>query len=579
VTALSALSEDVGDEPWDSPKTGVYAEVLFRAAVALAQFRPQSIILLKYDETTGSLRAEAHWGRPEDAARFLESIPSHAWIYTDAMRRQAPVYPATGIDRRECPRPADVFASFSAAAASPGGIAVWFESVLSAERLKSAGESLRRSVTEIESAGGGLRRIATEMESALPPYGSFSDPTDLAALARIGETLASAPGQSEALTSLTRETRALVNAERVTFWLLENSGDRLIAAATCGSNGSQMEETRIPARAGIVGWVLETGQPAVVRDVENDARYCALTDGLGNGKTRSLVSVPIVCTGRVAGVIEAVSSSVVSFVGRDVDLLKVLAGYAALIMENARLREAEQELHRLATAAQAQLAQNDRLSAIGHLTASLAHELNNPLHALHNSLEVILSFPLKEEEKDAYLQMADEEVSRLIEMVNRILEYARRPSDEMKVTNLNMVTQRVLLLAGKYLQHQRIRVELWLADALPDTLGNPARLGQVLLNLIVNAAEAMPAGGTLSLTTEENGQGGVLLRVSDTGQGMAPETLARLFEPFCSTKEKGTGLGLSISKQIVAQHGGSISVQSSLGVGTQFEVHLPALSR
>jgi signal transduction histidine kinase len=189
---------------------------------------------------------------------------------------------------------------------------------------------------------------------------------------------------------------------------------------------------------------------------------------------------------------------------------------------------------------------------------------------------MMLAFSLDEEERQSYICMADEEVKRLIGMVNRVLEFSRRPVDEVTTLDINRVIDKVLELSGKYMQHRHISLEVDLGEDLPPVPGNAGRLGQVFLNLVINAVEAMPSGGTLRVQSSWTGDDYVEVKVSDTGHGIPPNIIDRVFEPFFSTKKQGTGLGLSISHNIVEQHGGRISVQSQVGEGAVFEVQLPA---
>ncbi|MCK4472057.1 MAG: hypothetical protein KAW49_09765, partial [Anaerolineae bacterium] len=207
----------------------------------------------------------------------------------------------------------------------------------------------------------------------------------------------------------------------------------------------------------------------------------------------------------------------------------------------------------------------------------VAHEINNPLQAIHNSLQLMLTFALNAEEQEEYLQMADEEVERLISMATHILEFARRPQREMRLTRLNEVVEKVLALTSKYLQHRHIILRQDLSPDVPAVLATPDELGQVFLNLVLNAVDAMPEGGTLSISSHLAENERLAVAFSDTGNGIPPEYLNRIFEPFFSTREEGTGLGLTISYNVVERHGGEITVQSVMGEGTTFTVWLPAL--
>jgi len=310
----------------------------------------------------------------------------------------------------------------------------------------------------------------------------------------------------------------------------------------------------------------------LIDNVTQTSCYFQCTPGL-----RSELAVPVQVGDRVVAVLNAGSSRPAAFGEDDLRTLQAIAAQLGVVMENAQLYEAEREQRRLVERSQVQLVQSERLAATGRLAASLAHEINNPLQAIHNSLQLMLTFPLEAEEQREYLQMADEEVERLIGMVTRILEFARRPQREMQPTNLNEVIEKVLTLTSKYLQHRHVVLRQDLLPDAPAVLAIPDELGQVFLNLVLNAVDAMPEGGTLSISSRLTEDGCLAVAFSDTGHGIPPEHLDRIFEPFFSTKEEGTGLGLTVSYDVVKRHGGKITVQSVMGEGTTFTVWLPAL--
>lgn len=172
--------------------------------------------------------------------------------------------------------------------------------------------------------------------------------------------------------------------------------------------------------------------------------------------------------------------------------------------------------------------------------------------------------------------MAQSEVERLIEIVQRMLDFYRPSRGGVKSADLNRVVGEVLALAQKRFQHSRIEVHTDLQPDLPEISLVPDQISQVLLNLVINAIEALPSGGDLWIKTAlSDGGGEVLLSVRDNGLGMSSEQIAHLFEPFYTTKSEGTGLGLAISYGIIERHGGAIEVSSQPGEGTTFVVRLP----
>jgi len=225
---------------------------------------------------------------------------------------------------------------------------------------------------------------------------------------------------------------------------------------------------------------------------------------------------------------------------------------------------------------QAQLIQAEKLAAMGRLAASIAHEINNPLQAIHNCLHLNLKKPLNEEKKTSYLGMAQEEVDRLITIVQRMLEFYRPSREGMAPTDVHTIIENVLALSSKRLQHGKITVTKKLAPDLPVISAVSDQLKQVFLNLVINAIEAMPEGGELYVETRLNeDRDGLSVTVADTGVGLSEEEQEKIFEPFFTTKATGTGLGLSVSYGIIERHGGRIEVQSQSGQGATFTIHLP----
>jgi two-component system NtrC family sensor kinase len=228
---------------------------------------------------------------------------------------------------------------------------------------------------------------------------------------------------------------------------------------------------------------------------------------------------------------------------------------------------------------QAKLIQAEKLAATGRLAASVAHEINNPLQGISNYLAVISRQVAKEGSLREDLEMVKLGFERISEIVRRLRAFYRPAEEGMEPTDINGVVERVLALVGHQLSLGQVAVKRELAEQELPVLGSAGQLEQVLVNLVVNAQEAMPRGGQLVVRTAlcENV---VQLEVSDTGLGMSEEELSTLFEPFHNGVDgKGLGLGLWISHNIIDAHGGQIEVESQMGRGTTFTISLPAYER
>jgi len=237
---------------------------------------------------------------------------------------------------------------------------------------------------------------------------------------------------------------------------------------------------------------------------------------------------------------------------------------------------AERE-HRLELATRRQIGRSEKLASIGRLAAGVAHEINNPLTGVLTFAHLLRQKVNMDDQDRQDLDLIIRETTRAAEIVRGLLDFARERPALKEPLDCNEVIRRTLRLLGNQKVFQQIAIVEDLADDLPRVDGDMNQLQQVLLNLSLNACEAMPGGGTLSVRTSAR-DGRVWIEVTDTGCGIKEEHLESVFEPFFSTKPagKGTGLGLSVSYGIVRQHGGSLEVDSVEGRGATFTLILPA---
>jgi two-component system, NtrC family, sensor kinase len=229
-----------------------------------------------------------------------------------------------------------------------------------------------------------------------------------------------------------------------------------------------------------------------------------------------------------------------------------------------------------------QLAQADKLSSIGLLAAGVAHEINTPL-AVISSYAQMLSKQLRGDARlGPVLDKITQQSFRAAEIANGLLNFSRTSTTEFRETDLNQVIRDTLSLLEHQFKTAQIDINLDLAEQLPAIHGNPGKLQQVFLNLLLNAKEAMQGGGSLRVSTLVNGH--VEALITDSGSGIAPEHLKRIYDPFFTTKttprpgdRRGTGLGLSVSYGIIQEHAGKIQVESAVGAGTTFHLEFPLL--
>jgi signal transduction histidine kinase len=233
---------------------------------------------------------------------------------------------------------------------------------------------------------------------------------------------------------------------------------------------------------------------------------------------------------------------------------------------------------------QKQLLQVEKLHALGQLSAAIAHEINNPLAGVLVYVQLlrkkIKNDSFNPEETDDILSKMETALSHSTNLVRSLLDFARQSTPTLKPLVIGEVIDQALALVGHQAMMKKIIVERNETSDLPLVKGDFSQLQQVFINLTVNAIQAMSEGGTLTIGSSADGQGFLKVIVQDTGVGIPPENIEKLFTPFFSTKEavKGVGLGLAVSYGIIERHGGRIEVQSEVNKGSVFSVYLPLCS-
>ncbi len=257
------------------------------------------------------------------------------------------------------------------------------------------------------------------------------------------------------------------------------------------------------------------------------------------------------------------------FLREERNLIDAVAQQVGLIVER---REAELDRVHL----QSQLQHADRLATIGFLAAGVAHELNEPLGNILGFAQLARKCPNLPESAEEDLAKIETASLHAREIIRKLLGFARQMPPEMALVSINDVVREGLLFLDARCSRTGVEVECALDEALPLVFADAAQLHQVLVNLVVNALQAMPEGGTLRVQTVVDG-GHVCLNVEDSGVGMSADVLERVFVPFFTTKdvEQGTGLGLPVVHGIVTSHEGTIEIHSEAGRGTRVEIRLP----
>jgi len=225
---------------------------------------------------------------------------------------------------------------------------------------------------------------------------------------------------------------------------------------------------------------------------------------------------------------------------------------------------------------QEKLLQSEKLAAMGRLTSQIAHELNNPLYGIMNTLELLKTEISPQSKRRKILDMALSETVRLTELLRKMLRFSKPDEEEKQATDVNIILDEILLLVGKQLQENSIRISTEFADNLEKVYASRNQLRQVFLNMIANARDAMPDEGTVTIKTLAK-RDNIYIEISDTGIGIKEENINKIFDDFFTTKNsvKDVGLGLSVCYGFIKEHGGDIRVSSEWGSGTTFTIILP----
>jgi signal transduction histidine kinase len=306
-------------------------------------------------------------------------------------------------------------------------------------------------------------------------------------------------------------------------------------------------------------------EPVLVGEIEAKAR----AEGQLLRQMGVEVLLPLRIEDRVTGVILlSRNRDLLLFSGEDLQILANVAAGASVALENSRL---SRELRR----SEAFLARANRLSSLGMLAAGIAHEIRNPLTAVKTFLDLL---PQRIDDKEFLGQFRDlslAELKRVTDLIADLLTLGRSTNVNRRDVELIATIEPVARLMDTTARKRQVALRITTEPGLSQVHADPDQVKQIVLNLLLNAIEASPAGGEVTLRLRAAGSS-VICEVQDQGPGIAPDQLDNIFEPFFTTKETGTGLGLALVHQMVVEHGGAITVDSEIGRGTTFRVSLPA---
>jgi signal transduction histidine kinase len=396
------------------------------------------------------------------------------------------------------------------------------------------------------------------------------------ALYRINQELVASLDPQELLMDVVNLLQKIFGYYHVQIYVVDpKTGDFLLQHGS-GEIGKTLKEQkhRLRAGEGIVGYAAETGAPFFTNDVDETLSFVRnplLPD------TKSELTVPIKIGGQILGLLDIQQIETTLLTENDLKLVNAVADQLAIALQKANLYSDLQAALQTEKAIRNQMVQSERLVTMGRLLASVSHELNNPLQAMQNAL-----FLLREEKGISHqgkldLDIVLSEAERMSALIERLRStYRPIQAEDFQPTQINNIFEDIHTLITTHLRHNKIIYEFRPDPELPLIPALPNQIRQVILNLLMNAVEIMATGGKLLASTKLlRDSNEVLLTVSDTGPGIAPELLQSVFDAFVTNKLTGTGLGLTISHDIVMKHRGRITAENNPDKGALFKVWLP----
>ena len=389
---------------------------------------------------------------------------------------------------------------------------------------------------------------------------------ELVAMQRLSNCISTAVSPESILSTLIELTKQVISVENANIFLLDENLNKLNSLIS-NNDDVLLCEAQEQLESGIVDWIFSEKKTVIIPDLKS------LT---GSEAAKNFVIVPLLIRNIGIGVyLIHTSKQQEEFSNQDIQLLSVLANQAAAGVENWRTYEQLKKANLELKASEAQMIHAAKLAAIGELAASIVHEIKNPIQILLLQVEALKINTLTQAARDI---MANQ-IIRLSDISKRLMNFARSASSDFTLDSLsiNKPILDVVAMVQPEFKNDNISFNLQLDEQLPHINGNSNYLQQVFLNLVINARDAMPDGGMIAISSSYT-SGHVVVRFSDTGNGISKEKFEDIFKPFFTTKAegKGTGLGLSICKKIIIQHKGKISVESEIGKGTTFVISIPS---
>ena len=391
-------------------------------------------------------------------------------------------------------------------------------------------------------------------------------------LFNVTETLFAETDQNKLLNMIIAAISNHLHCSNVAYYQVDNG---VVSVVVQRGKCLPIDESNFAAQ--LVSRVDADGDPIVINATgpgEEDTQSLLSSLGLG-----SAILIPVARSNLhsvlfAARDAQSTGSTERPFRGADLEMFFVLARQAVVAMENARLYADLRDYVRRVEDSQEALLRAEKMAAAGRLTASIAHEVNNPLQSVQNCLHLAGREDVPPEKRKEYFDLAKNELDRLMKTMQRMLDFYRPGAVKVEQVDVLELLSHVLSLTSQQLSQRHIEIKSNLPESLPTIYAVSSQIQQIFFNLILNSFDAMPAGGDLKISAQTVDHG-IEIIFQDSGPGIPEDRRNNIFEPFFSTKDGGTGLGLTVSYNIVTAHGGTLDLLDEREPGACFRLFLP----
>ncbi len=392
-------------------------------------------------------------------------------------------------------------------------------------------------------------------------------------LMRTVRELVSQDDLSRVLNLVTRQGAELLKAKLCSLMLLNEDRSELWLRSSSSSRVGAFTLQKLKVEEALVGVVVKRGRTLMIQNLSTHygAPYLEVAE---SEKVSSLLAVPLSYGGDVLGVLSVYTSESRRFANHEIDLLQGLADASAVAVEKAKLLSRLIEFEN-------QLRQSERLSTLGLLAAEVAHEIRNPLMVMQMLVHGLAESMNNSEIQKRDIEIISEKMRQMNGIVNQVLVLAKNAEPKRELVDVRAMIDRLIHFVRPKFEEARIDIQVSLEKELRKAMLDPSQIEQVLLNLILNAIQSMPSGGSLRVACkneEVDARPMLVIDVQDSGLGMSEEIQKKIFNSFLTTKSDGLGLGMAIVRRIVENHYGKIEVKSEEGKGTLVRLYFPVMN-